>query len=91
MIIMNTKVFIQNLKCGGCAKTITNKLSDLDNITDVKVDIEESSVTFSYKNEGDLKLVMDTLKENGYPVEGDVNTLGTKAKSFVSCAIGKMS
>lgn len=88
---MNTKVFIQNLKCGGCAKTITNKLSHLNNVSDIKVDVEEGSVTFSYKEDGDLLVVMDVLKENGYPVEGDVNTLGTKAKSFVSCAIGKMS
>lgn len=88
---MKTKVFIQNLKCGGCAKTITNKLSHLDNITDIKVDVEESSVTFGYKDDLDLIVVMDVLKESGYPVEGDVNTLGTKAKSFVSCAIGKMS
>jgi len=88
---MNTKVFIQNLKCGGCAKTITKKLSDLDNIADIEVNVDESSVTFNYKDELDLAVVIETLKENGYPVEGDENSLGTKAKSFVSCAIGKMS
>jgi copper chaperone len=88
---MDTKVFIQNLKCGGCAKTITKKLTDLDNVTNIKVDVDESSVAFSYKDELDLAVVIETLKENGYPVEGDNNSLGTKAKSFVSCAIGKMS
>jgi len=88
---MNTKVFIQNLKCGGCAKTIIKKLSDLDNIADVKVNVDESSVAFNYKDELDLAVVIETLKENGYPVDGDENSLGTKAKSFVSCAIGKMS
>ena len=88
---MNTKVIIQNLKCGGCAKTITKKLSDLDNITDINVDVEESSVSFNYNDDLDFHVVIETLKENGYPVEGDDNSLGTKAKSFVSCAIGKMS
>ena len=88
---MNTKIFIQNLKCNGCASTITKKLSHLENITDIKVAIEESSVAFNYKDNLDLEVVIETLKENGYPVEGDENTLGTKAKSFVSCAIGKMS
>jgi len=88
---MNTKFFIQNLKCGGCAKTITKKLTDLDNVTNIKVDVDESSVAFNYKDELDLAVVIETLKENGYPVEGDENSLGTKAKSFVSCAIGKMS
>lgn len=88
---MNTKIFIQNLKCNGCASTITKKLSHLENITDIKVDVEESSVAFNYKDNLDLEVVMETLKDNGYPVEGDSNSLGTKAKSFVSCAIGKMS
>ena len=88
---MNTKVFIQNLKCNGCANTIIKKMSNLENITDIKVDVEESSVSFSYKDNLDLVVVEETLKENGYPVVGDVNSLGTKAKSFVSCAIGKMS
>jgi copper chaperone len=88
---MNTKVIIQNLKCGGCAKTITKKLSELDNITNIKVDVDEDSVSFSYKDDLDLFVVMEVLNENGYPVEGEVNTLGSKAKSFVSCALGKMS
>lgn len=88
---MNTKIFIQNLKCNGCASTITKKLSHLEYITDIKVAIEESSVTFNYKDNLDLEAVIETLKDNGYPVEGDENTLGIKAKSFVSCAIGKMS
>lgn len=88
---MYTKVIIQNLKCGGCAKTITKKLSDLNTITDIKVDVDESSVAFSYKDDVDLIVVTDVLKDNGYPVEGDINSFGTKAKSFVSCAIGKMS
>jgi copper chaperone CopZ len=88
---MNTKVFIQNLKCGGCAKTITNKLSSLKDISEIKVNVEESSVSFTYENSIDLEVVIETLKENGYPVEGDSNSIGTKAKSYVSCAIGKMS
>ena len=88
---MNTKIFIQNLKCNGCATTITKKLSHLENIADIKVAVEESSVAFNYKDNLDLEAVIETLKENGYPVEGAPNSLGTKAKSFVSCAIGKMS
>ena len=63
----------------------------MDNITDINVDVEESSVSFNYNDDLDFHFVIETLKENGYPVEGDDNSLGTKAKSFVSCAIGKMS
>ena len=88
---MNTKIFIQNLKCNGCVTTITKKLSHLENITDIIVAVEESSIAFNYKDNLDLEVVKETLKDSGYPVLGDENTLGTKAKSFVSCAIGKMS
>jgi hypothetical protein len=35
--------------------------------------------------------VKDKLKVLGYPEDGTANTLGSKAKSYVSCAIGKMN
>jgi copper chaperone len=88
---MTTTLIIQNLKCNGCATTITNKLTDLENVSDVKVNVEEDSVTFNYLNEESLLHVKETLKSNGYPEAGENNPLGTKAKSYVSCAIGKMS
>ena len=88
---MITTLKVQNLKCGGCANTITNKLSSLPNVSDVKVDVEESLVSFKYLDELTFESVIETLKINGYPQEGDANSFGTKAKSFVSCAIGRMN
>lgn len=88
---MKTTIYIQNLKCGGCANTITKNLATLDAITDVSVNIEESSVAFSYPTEEKLIEVKEKLKALGYPEDGEVNSLGSKAKSYVSCAIGKMS
>ncbi len=88
---MTTTLSIQNLKCNGCATTITNKLTVLENVSDVKVNVEEGSVTFNYKNEESLLHVKETLKSSGYPEVGENNPLGTKAKSYVSCAIGKIS
>ena len=35
--------------------------------------------------------VKEKLKTLGYPEDGEANSLGSKAKSYVSCAIGKMS
>jgi copper chaperone len=35
--------------------------------------------------------VKEKLKTLGYPEDGEANGLGSKAKSYVSCAIGKMS
>ena len=89
--IMNSTIVIQNLKCGGCANTITTKISALENINNVVVDVEASSVSFDTNSEEDITTVKDKLAAIGYPAEGENNNVVSKAKSFVSCATGKMS
>ena len=54
---MKTTLYIQNLKCGGCANTITKNISTLDAITDVSVNVEESCVSFVYTTEEKLILL----------------------------------
>ena len=88
---MKTTLIIQNLKCGGCANTVITRLSELENINDVEVNNEENSVTFSFSSEEDIEQAMSLLSKLGYPVVGEENTLGKKAKSFVSCAIGRIN
>jgi len=88
---MKTAIVIQNLKCGGCAKTITTKLSELYTISDLTVDVETSIVAFVHTNTDDALAVKDRLKSLGYPSIEDKNSMGCKAMSFVSCATGKMS
>ena len=88
---MKTTLYIQNLKCGGCANTITKNIATLDAITEVSVNVEESCVSFDYPTEEKLIEVKEKLNALGYPEDGETNSLGAKAKSYVSCAIGKMS
>ena len=88
---MRSTLVIQNLKCGGCANTITTKISTIENITDVEVDVESSSVSFTFHNANDLSTVKEKLAHLGYPIEGDKNSMVSKAISYVSCATGKMS
>lgn len=88
---MRIKINIQNLKCGGCAHTITTKLTELNGINNVEVHVESTSVSFNYNNDVELALVKNKLKTLGYPIEGGKNSVISKAKSFVSCATGKMS
>jgi copper chaperone CopZ len=88
---MKTTVYIQNLKCGGCATTITDKLSKIENITDINVIVDENAVQFNYTDLIALEKVKETLQKIGYPEDGEANSLATKAKSYVSCAIGKIS
>jgi len=88
---MKTTIIIQNLKCGGCANTITTKLSAIENVSNVNVDVDTSSVTIEYQNDEDLFTVKNKLIAIGYPEEGEKNSVVSKAKSFVSCATGKMA
>lgn len=84
-------ITVQNLKCGGCAHSITNKLENIAEISNVVVNVSESSVAFGYHQDETVAVVKDILKQLGYPEEGTTNSLGSKAKSYVSCAIGKMN
>ncbi|WP_264559083.1 heavy-metal-associated domain-containing protein [Flavobacterium sp. N2270] len=88
---MKTRIHIQNLKCGGCANTIIKNLTQLNAISNVEVDVEDSVVSFEMESEKDLEQVKTTLKKIGYPEDGEANSLGSKAKSYVSCAIGKIT
>jgi copper chaperone CopZ len=88
---MKTSIIIQNLKCGGCAKTITSKLSELDIISHLTVDVETSTLVFEHNSTADALALKDRLKSLGYPSMDDKNSIGTKAMSFVSSATGKMS
>ena len=86
---------VENIKCGGCANTIENKLGKLDSVTQVSVDVdvEQGQVTVEAADGRRAQLVA-TLLASGYPEKGTTEGLKAakaKAKSFVSCAIGKMS
>ncbi len=65
--------------------------SELDNINDVTVDVENDAVTFSYDNVDTLETARKQLHKLGYPLVGEDNKLPTKAKSYLSCAIGRMN
>ena len=85
------KINIENLKCHGCAATIKKALHKFNEVKEVDIDIENSIVKISYAGEN---TVIDALKSKlaniGYPEKGNNNTISV-AKSYVSCAIGRMS
>lgn len=88
---MEETLKIQNLKCGGCANTLITKLSELKSVSNVEVDNNNSAVSFNHENETNLTEVKTLLSKLGYPIVGEKNVLTTKAKSFVSCAIGRIN
>lgn len=88
---MKVSYEVQNLKCGGCASTITKKLSE--EYDDVLVDVENKIVSLEIGEKSE-ESVKNSLRALGYPIVGDTKGFFSdnkaKAKSFVSCAMGKL-
>ena len=55
------------------------------------IDVDNSVVAFNHNNQAEALVVKERLKALGYPSIDDDNNLVSKAKSFVSCAAGKLS
>lgn len=88
---MKTTLKLQNVKCGGCTNGVAIRLLKLSGINDVQINDGSSEVSFTYETVNDLAMAERTLTQMGYPPEGVENTILNKAKSFVSCATGKMN
>lgn len=88
--IMEQTIEIQNLKCGGCEKTTKNKLKLLEGVSNVTVNIENGTVSFTQESDEVFLNFKKTLTKLGYPLVADKNSLGKIAKSYISCAQGRM-
>lgn len=89
---MEIRIEVENIRCGGCANTITKKLLENEQIQAVDVDIENQAITLH--SDADVReTALQTLFGLGYPERGSVEgleSLKEKAKSVVSCAIGRI-
>ncbi len=86
------QITVDNIKCGGCAGSITKKLSAIFNTDEIDVNIEQGIVTIDLDDSKKEELIQ-VLLDLGYPETDSVHGFDSakaKAKSFVSCAIGKM-
>lgn len=86
-----TTLEILNLKCGGCANSIKKGILTIEGVEEVSVDLETSKVTVNTDSEDVILIVKEKLSSMGYPEVGDANTIIHKAKSFVSCATGRLT
>jgi copper chaperone len=86
---MKTEIQVENLKCGGCASTIKKAILAIEGASEIEIDIEKSMVSVRLENDN-LEEIKLKLSKLGYPEVGDKNTVLHKAKSFVSCAVGRM-
>jgi copper chaperone len=89
---MNLTIDVENIKCGGCAGSIKKGLTEDPRVQSVEVDVAEGRVSVETGEDIRDELVA-RLSKLGYPEKGSVEgikSLKAKAKSFVSCAVGRM-
>lgn len=89
---MTYTIAVENIKCGGCASTIRSKLVEQELAQAVDVDIELGAVRVQGNPEWRAQ-VTAALAKMGYPEVGSVEGMkaaAARAKSFVSCAIGRI-
>ncbi len=91
---MQIAIEVENIKCGGCANSITSKLMEDERIQTVEVDVDNGIVTLEADKDEVRNDATTRLLKMGYPETGSVEGLKAvkaKASSFVSCAVGRMS
>ena len=85
------EISVLNLKCGGCVNTVKKGLSTIDGVDKVEVDLDTSTILVGISDENIISVVKEKLSTLGYPEENEKNSLIHKAKSMVSCSMGKFS
>ncbi len=83
-----------NVKCEGCASTLKTKLFKEFGEISVNLNVLPRKITLDIEDR-DIDKLSKALKSLGYPLAaeemGFMDSTSAKAKSFVSCAIGKMN
>jgi copper chaperone len=86
------KYEVLNIKCGGCASRVKQKLEPIFGEIEVDLSVEPRVIIVS-DNIDEINL-REQLKSLGYPMIDEklsfTEEITTKANSFVSCAIGKI-
>jgi copper chaperone CopZ len=84
---------VNNVKCGGCANTLKSTLEKTFGRIEVDLTKNPREITLDIEKNAIPELRIQ-LKRLGYPMsDEDLSTIegfSTTAKSFVSCAMGKI-
>ena len=92
---MRKSYLVENIRCEGCANSIKKALAPYFEFVEVDLTKMPRIVTVDLKNSEDEEKFKEILISLGYPlVDQELSTaaaLGAKAKSFVSCAVGKFT
>lgn len=83
------EILVENIKCAGCMNSIRTALLKLEGVLDVQINKEIDRVRVSGE-QLNRETVINKLAALGYPEKGN-NRLMSKAKSMVSCAVGRIT
>jgi copper chaperone len=89
---MDIIIVVDNIKCGGCARSIRSALLKIPGVLSVEIDIGGESVLLASDRDVRDQAVIQ-LASMGYPEKGSLagmQAMGAKARSFVSCAVGRL-
>jgi copper chaperone len=93
MSVHQIQIQVENIKCGGCEKSIIKGLSSIEGLSNIVIDRDQQLVSVN-ADESLREALISKLKSMGYPEHGSVSGLDAglaNAKSFVSCAIGRVA
>ncbi|RMF02835.1 MAG: heavy-metal-associated domain-containing protein [Bacteroidetes bacterium] len=84
-----TSIQVLNIHCQGCARNVQDTIGKLAGVETVEVDLETRTITVKHDGTADENEMIRTLDRMGYP-QADQQSLLKQAKSYVSCAIGRI-
>ncbi len=86
---------VLNIRCEGCANSIKKALSPHFDFVEVDLTKEPRIVTVDIQRAEEEEKFKEILRSLGYPLYEDelsnVQRMGLKTKSFISCAVGKFT
>lgn len=60
------KIKISGMSCGHCTASVAKTLSEIEGITDVQVDLENSEATYNETKPVDLEIVKEAITKIGF-------------------------
>jgi copper chaperone len=93
MTVNQIQIHVENIKCGGCEKSIIKGLTSIEGLSNIVIDRDQQLVSVT-ADDSLREALVAKLNSMGYPEHGSVSGLDAglaNAKSFVSCAIDRIS
>jgi copper chaperone len=65
---MKAKITIEGMSCGHCVKHVSNALSELENVENIQVSLENKTALFESKSEIADEKIKFAIEDAGYEV-----------------------